>query len=84
MKYVVKKGDTLSTIAQEQYGDANRWREILEANKDQIENPNVIRPGWELDIPGAGEAETEAEAEKEFKPGRPGAWDKKISGSEAE
>jgi len=82
MKYVVKKGDTLSTIAQEHYGDANRWREILEANKDQIENPNVIRPGWELDIPGAGEEETEKE--KRTRPGGPTAWEKKISGSQPE
>jgi nucleoid-associated protein YgaU len=57
MKYVVKSGDTLSKIAKEFYGDANRWREILKANKDQIENPNLIRPGWELVIPGVGEEE---------------------------
>jgi nucleoid-associated protein YgaU len=54
MKYVVKSGDTLSKIAKEVYGDGNRWREILEANKDQIENPSVIRPGWELQLPGLG------------------------------
>lgn len=54
MKYVVKSGDTLSKIAKELYGDGNRWREIFEANKDQIENPNQIRPGWELLIPGLG------------------------------
>jgi nucleoid-associated protein YgaU len=52
MKYVVKSGDTLSKIAKEFYGDGNRWREIFEANKDQIENPSQIRPGWELLIPG--------------------------------
>ena len=62
MKYVVKSGDTLSKIAKEFYGDANRWREIHEANKEQIENPNLIRPGWELLIPGLDEGEDEPEA----------------------
>ena len=50
-KYVVKAGDTLSKIAQEFYGDASRWNEIFEANKDQIADPNLIRVGQELRIP---------------------------------
>ncbi|MCU0521071.1 MAG: LysM peptidoglycan-binding domain-containing protein [Anaerolineae bacterium] len=50
-KYTVKSGDTLSKIAKETLGDADRWKEILEANKDKIKNPNVIQPGMELDIP---------------------------------
>ncbi len=49
--YTVKSGDTLSKIAKEQLGDADRWREILDANKDVIKDPNVIRPGTELKIP---------------------------------
>jgi nucleoid-associated protein YgaU len=49
--YVVKKGDTLSAIAKQFYGKAGRWREIYEANRDVIENPNLIRPGWKLRIP---------------------------------
>ncbi len=49
--YVVKKGDTLSGIAKALYGKAGRWPEIYEANKDRIENPNLIRPGWKLRIP---------------------------------
>jgi nucleoid-associated protein YgaU len=68
MKYVVKSGDTLSKIAKELYGDGNRWREIFEANKDQIENPNLIRPGWELLIPGLDDEE-----EKEDKTRRAGS-----------
>jgi nucleoid-associated protein YgaU len=64
MKYVVKSGDTLSKIAKELYGDANRWREIFEANKEQIENPNVIRPGWELLIPGLEEDEDGSQKRK--------------------
>jgi nucleoid-associated protein YgaU len=49
--YVVKKGDTLSHIALAMYGNAGRWREIFEANRDIIEKPNLIRPGWKLRIP---------------------------------
>jgi nucleoid-associated protein YgaU len=49
--YVVKSGDSLSKIAQEVYGKAGRWKEIYEANKDQIDNPSLIRPGWKLRIP---------------------------------
>jgi len=48
--YVVKSGDSLSKIAKEVYGDASRWPEIFEANKDQIKDPNLIRVGQELDI----------------------------------
>jgi LysM repeat protein len=50
--YVVKSGDTLSKIAAEFYGDANRWKEIFEANQDKIKNPNMIQVGQELRIPG--------------------------------
>ena len=49
--YVVKKGDTLSGIAQQMYGKAGRWPEIFEANRDIIKKPNLIRPGWKLRIP---------------------------------
>ena len=49
--YVVQRGDSLSKIAQEVYGDGNRWREIFEANREQIKDPKLIRPGQELRIP---------------------------------
>jgi nucleoid-associated protein YgaU len=49
--YVVQPGDSLSKIAKEVYGQAGRWKEIFEANKDQIKDPNLIRPGQELRIP---------------------------------
>ena len=51
--YVVVNGDSLSKIAQREYGDANRWRAIYEANKDVIKDPDLIYPGQELKIPGA-------------------------------
>jgi nucleoid-associated protein YgaU len=49
--YTVRKGDTLSAIAKREYGDANAWRRIYDANRDKIENPDLIHPGQELTIP---------------------------------
>ena len=49
--YTVQKGDTLSKIAKEFLGNANKWNEIYEANKDTIKDPDMIHPGQELKIP---------------------------------
>jgi nucleoid-associated protein YgaU len=51
--YTVAAGDSLSKIAKSVYGDANAWRRIYEANKDQIKNPDLIHPGQVLEIPAA-------------------------------
>jgi nucleoid-associated protein YgaU len=47
--YTVKAGDSLSKIAQHYPGVS--WQEILEANKDQITDPDLIHPGQVLKIP---------------------------------
>jgi nucleoid-associated protein YgaU len=49
--YVVQPGDSLSRIAKELLGDAARWPEIFELNKDQIKDPNLIQVGQELRLP---------------------------------
>lgn len=49
--YVVQGGDSLSKIAKKFYGDANAWKRIFEANKDVVKNPDMIQPGWKLQIP---------------------------------
>jgi len=50
--YTVKSGDSLSAIAQSEMGDAKRWPELYEANKDAVgKNPDLIHPGLELKIP---------------------------------
>lgn len=49
--YVVVKGDSLSKIAKQEYGDANQWRKIYEANREIIKNPDLIYPGQKLTIP---------------------------------
>jgi nucleoid-associated protein YgaU len=49
--YVVKKGDTLSRIAEEFYGDKMLYPKIFEANRDQLTDPDKIKPGQKLRIP---------------------------------
>ena len=51
--YEVKKGDSLSKIAKHIYGDANRWKQIFEANTDKLKDPDKIFPGQVLIIPDA-------------------------------
>ena len=49
--YTVKPGDTLSKIAREHLGDANAYMEIYNANRDQLQDPDKIKPGQVLKIP---------------------------------
>ena len=42
---------SLSKIAQRIYGDANQWKRIYEANRDQIKDPDLIHPGQRLTLP---------------------------------
>lgn len=49
--YTVAPGDSLSKIAKEFYGNASRWPEIFEANRDQLSNPDLIKPEQVLRIP---------------------------------
>jgi len=49
--YTVKKGDYLSKIAKEVYGNANKYNIIFEANKPMLKDPNLIYPGQVLVIP---------------------------------
>lgn len=55
----VKPGDSLWRIAEEKYGDGNKWPKIWEANRGEhfkdgrtFTNPDLIQPGWKLDVPG--------------------------------
>ena len=49
--YTVQKGDSLSKIAKEHYGDAMKYPVIFEANKPMLSDPDKIYPGQVLRIP---------------------------------
>lgn len=49
--YTVVSGDTLSQIAKNQYGNANDYMKIFEANKPMLSHPDKIYPGQMLRIP---------------------------------
>jgi nucleoid-associated protein YgaU len=51
--YTVQSGDTLSKIAKQHLGDANAYMKIFNANKDQLSDPDKIKPGQVLKIPSA-------------------------------
>jgi nucleoid-associated protein YgaU len=49
--HVVARGDTLSAIAKNYYGNANKYMAIFEANKPMLSHPDKIYPGQALRIP---------------------------------
>lgn len=50
--HTVVRGDTLSGIAKQYYGDVSKWKELFELNKDTIKDPNLLRVGWVLNLNG--------------------------------
>ena len=79
--YTVQPTDTLSEIAQEQLGDADRWPEIYQASTGitqpggaQLTDPDVIDVGWKLNIPGAeqgGSHDTRHQQPRDVEPETP-------------
>jgi LysM repeat protein len=49
--YTVQSGDTLSAIAKKFLGNANEYMVIFNANRDQLSDPDKIKPGQVLKIP---------------------------------
>ena len=49
--YTVQAGDSLSKISKQFYGDPNQYMKIVQANSEQISDPDKIRPGMKLNIP---------------------------------
>ena len=49
--HTVERGDTLSAIAKQYYGNANKYNQIFEANKPMLSHPDKIYPGQKLRIP---------------------------------
>jgi len=58
--YTVQPGDWLCKIARQLLGDADRWRELVDLNKDKYpsleKNPNLIYAGWVLRLPGGADS----------------------------
>jgi nucleoid-associated protein YgaU len=52
--YTVAKGDSLSKMAKEFYGDYKQYPTIFEANRPMLEHPDKIYPGQVLRIPTLG------------------------------
>ncbi len=50
-RHTVKSGESLSKIAKHYYGDPMKYKQIFEANKNILKNPDLIHPGDELVIP---------------------------------
>jgi nucleoid-associated protein YgaU len=50
---LVKSGDTLWGIAERELGNGARYTEIFAANREVIENPDLIYPGQKIRIPKA-------------------------------
>lgn len=75
--YTVQPGDTLSRIALEELGDAARYPEIFTGSTDTIQpggerltDPDLIKPGWKLDLPDDDPATAGASAESSSGPAR--------------
>jgi nucleoid-associated protein YgaU len=49
--YTVKAGDTLSAIAKAHLGSAGAYMKIFELNRDQLSDPEKIKPGQVLRLP---------------------------------
>jgi LysM repeat protein len=49
--YVVEDGDTLASISRKFYKTSSRWKEILNANKKKIDDPDNLKTGQRLTIP---------------------------------
>ena len=54
----MKAGDTLSKIAKELLGNASAYTQIFEANRDQLSDPDKIKPGQVLKIAKHGDENT--------------------------
>ncbi|WP_430786875.1 LysM peptidoglycan-binding domain-containing protein [Actinoplanes sp. G11-F43] len=53
--YTVRRGDHLSAISDRVLGDASAYPQLAELNKERIDDPDLIQPGWKLKLPASAE-----------------------------
>lgn len=58
----VRRGDSLSAIAQRELGDDDRWPELYAANRAVLDDPDLLEAGMRLQLPVEAEAETRTRA----------------------
>ena len=58
--HLVRKGDTLWSIAREYTSDPYRWKQVYELNTATVRDPHWIYPGERLVLPGAAVADATA------------------------
>lgn len=75
----VKPGESLSSIARERLGDAQRWRDIWQANRSKVPKPDMLQAGMELSLPGASAGGVASAVGPSDKP-KPGANPKPPTG----
>ncbi|MEM1042722.1 MAG: peptidoglycan-binding protein LysM [Bacteroidota bacterium] len=51
--YTIESGDSLSKIADRFYGDPQKYKDLFEANREVIQDPDKIYPGQKIRIPNA-------------------------------
>lgn len=61
-QYCIRDGDTLPELARRFYGDPEKWREIFEANRAVITDPNLLPVGAEIRIPYGAETTDHSDA----------------------
>jgi nucleoid-associated protein YgaU len=50
-EYTVKEGDSLWEISKQAYGSGYEWTKVYEANKETVDNPNLLAIGSNLNLP---------------------------------
>jgi LysM repeat protein len=49
--HAVKQGETLKDIAKKYLGDENKYKQIVEANRDVLSDQEKLEPGLDIKIP---------------------------------